>query len=132
MTQQKMTETNKSNDDKIAMLVNILTNRPDSIDTLLDAVLNPGSKKKPQSWRGRELILFPNKEFKYLTPEQHKAKEIVDDLVNNTNKKVKLSKAPSEATMNKFYSNSKIRGMTKDMQFWAKHYYKQYILEWKR
>ena len=85
-----MTETNKSND-KMDMLISILKARPEAIDVMLDTLLNQGNKKKKQSWRGRELILFPNNEYKYVTPEQHKAKEIVDGLVNSTNKKEKES-----------------------------------------
>ena len=131
MTIQKMTETNKSND-KMDMLISILKARPDAVDVMLDSLLNKGNKKKKQSWRGRELILFPNNEYKYVTPEQHEAKEIVDGLVNSTNKKEKLSTVPSEAGMNKFYASNKIRGLSKDMQFWAKHYYKQFVLEWKK
>lgn len=126
MTQQKMTETNRSND-KLDMLVSLLTNQPDLIDVLLDSIIAKGKKKKPQFWRGKELILFPNDQYRYLTPGEHGAKKIVDTLV----KTKKLSNVPSVATMNKFYSNVKIRGLSKELQFWAKHYYKQNHLDWK-
>ena len=126
MTQQKMTEINKSND-KLDMLVSLLTNQPDLIDVLLDSVLAKGKKKKPQSWRGRELTLFPNDKYQYLTPGELEAKKIVDALVRSK----KLSKTPSVATMNKFYANGKIRALSKEMRFWAKLYFKQNHLDWK-
>ena len=126
MTQQKMTVNNKSND-KLDMLVTLLTNQPDLVDVLLDSVLAKGKKKKSQFWRGRELVLFPNDQYQYLTPGEFEAKKIVDVLV----KSKKLSTVPSVATMNKFYSNQKIRGLSKELQFWAKHYFKQNIINWK-
>jgi hypothetical protein len=120
-----MTEINKNNE-KLDLLIQILTNQPESIDILLNTVLAQGKKKKPKIWRGRELTLFPNGEEYYLTPSEQKTKKIIDELV----KTKKLSNIPSEATMNKFYSNSKIRTLSKKEQFWGKHYFKQNILDW--
>jgi len=126
MTQQKMTETNKSND-KLDTLVALLTSQPELIEVMLDSIIAKGKKKKPQFWRGRELTLFPNDQYQYLTPGELEAKNIVDALV----KSKKLSKVPSVATMNKFYSNQKIRALKKELQFFAKHYFKQNHLNWK-
>ena len=125
MTRQKMTETNKSKD-KLQTLIALLESKPELVDVLIDSVVKDGTKKKKPIWRGRELVQFPDGDFRYLTPAQQKAKEIVDALVE----KKTLSKTPSEATMNKFYSSGKIRGLSKEDRFWAKHYYKQFILQW--
>lgn len=125
MTQQKMTETNKSNE-KIEMLMQLLASKPELIDVLLDNILAEGKKKKKPIWRGRKLILFPNETEQYLTLSQQKVKQLVDELVSTK----KLSKKASENAMNRFYGNTKIRGLSKEDRLWAKHYYKQYILDW--
>ena len=125
MTQQKMTETNKNNE-KLDLLLSILTKEPESLEMLLDLVLAKGSKKKKPIWRGRTLTTLPNGEHQYLTPPEIHVKNIIDELVATK----KLSLIPSEAAMNKFFGNSKIRALSKDDRFFGKHYYKQYILQW--
>ncbi len=125
MTIQKMTEINKSND-RLDALVQLLNAKPELVDVLLDNLLAGGKKKKKLNWRGKKLTLFPNDEKRYLTPKELEAKQLVDTLV----KAKKLSKTPSVAAMNSFFQNGKIRNLSKDIRFFAKHYYKQYILDW--
>lgn len=124
-TIQKMTENNKSND-RLDALVQLLTAKPELVDVLLDNLLAGGKKKRKLNWRGRTLTLFPNDEKRYLTPKELETKELIDSLV----KTKKFSTTPSVAAMNKFYQNGKIRSLTKEIQHFAKHYYKQYILDW--
>lgn len=132
-TKQKMTETNKNSESKKDMLdlkldtlLNLIKAKPELLDVLLDNVVATGNKKRKNKWRGRVNTLFPNGEYVYLTPTELVVKGIVDVLVD----KKTLSKIASVAGMNKFYSNSKIRGLSKTDQHFAKQYYKQYILDW--
>ena len=115
MTQQKMTENNKSSD---------------LIKDLAIAIKEVGSerdKPRPEQWHERKLITFPNGGKHYLTSDEIKAKKIVDDLVA----KKTLSSVASEAAMNKFFSLSQIRSLpSKEIRFFAKMYYKQNILDW--
>lgn len=120
-----MTVNNKSND-RLDALVQLLNAKPELVDVLLDNLLSGGKKKKKLNWRGKKLTLFPNDEKRYLTPKELEAKEIVDTLV----KAKKLSKTPSVAALNAFFQNGKIRNLSKEIRFFAKHYYKQYILDW--
>ena len=128
MTKQKMTETNKSKSDssKLQTLINLLESKPELVDLLIDSVVKEGATKKKPEWRGRHLILFPNGEYKYLTPAEMNAKEIVDNLI----KKKKLSTVPSETALNRFFQSGPIRTLNKADRFFAKQYYKQYYLDW--
>jgi len=89
-------------------------------------VVKEGAKKKKPNWRGRELTLFPNGEYRYLTPSEINAKKIVDDLV----KKKTLSTVPSDTALNTFFESGKIRALSKKDRFFAKLYYKQDVLQW--
>lgn len=62
MTQQKMTETNKSNE-KIEMLMQLLASKPELIDVLLDNILAEGKKKrKNRSGEVENLFFFRMKQ----------------------------------------------------------------------
>ena len=112
---------------EIEELKSLISQKPKSEDALerIAAYLDKQEKKpKPTKWHNKELIEFPDGKRHYVTEGQKMAKETVDKLI----KAKRLSINASEATLNKFLGNAKIRDLPRSLSFWAKQYYKNHYL----
>lgn len=113
---------------ELASLKKLITkqsNETGLVDKIAQVLDRQAEKPKKKLWRGRELTVFPNGGKHYVTPNQKKAKELVDNLIADK----KLSTVASEAALNKFLGNAKIQELDRSLKFWAKQYYKTYC--WK-
>jgi len=95
------------------------------VEKITQVLDQQAEKPKKQSWRGRELVEFPNGGRYYVTPNQKEAKDLVDSLVASK----KLSTIASEAALNNFLGNAKIQQLERSVKFWAKQYYKSHHLK---
>ena len=84
--------------------------------------------KHPLEWGKRTLTDFPDTTRHYVTGEQMEVMNFIDKRIND----MSLSLIPSEASLNKCLQLLASQNFNKEQQFFGKHYYKQYYIEWKK
>jgi hypothetical protein len=103
--EMKMVETNKS-------------------QTASESTLDPETGK-PLVWHDRYLYTFPNGKKGYLT----KREKQIADKINKLYAEGKISNVVSVGSMNQFFRQRYILALDDYESFFAKHYYKSYILD---
>lgn len=79
----------------------------------------------PEKWHDRFLYTLPNGKQTYLT----KREKTIADKINSLYSEGKLSDVVSPQSLNHFFRQRYILGLEGDEAFFAKQYYKAYILD---
>lgn len=83
------------------------------------------SEPKPPEWHGRFLYDLPNGTQTYFTKKEM---EVANRLLKEAKDK-KLSKVVSPKSLDSFFSNAYVLSLEGDLKWFAKQFYKTYIMD---